>query len=111
MALRRARVRTPPTSPRPGPRVPPPPPRFPLPRRRAQWRPVRRAVAFLAALVIAGTSHPAPAGAPRDGDVFANPGGSRPWPGTGGTLPFFARKVWTSGGGRGGRAPQVAHDP
>ena len=72
---------------------------------------MRRAVAFLAALVIAGTSHPAPAGAPRDGDVFANPGGSRPWPGPGVTLPFFARKAWTSLVGRDGHAPRVAHDP
>jgi len=72
---------------------------------------VRRAVAFLAVLVIAGTSRPAPAGAPRDGDVFANPGGSRPWPGPGVTLPFFARKAWTSLVGRDGRAPRVPHDP
>jgi len=61
--------------------------------------------------VIAGTSRPAPAGAPRDGDVFANPGGSRPWPGPGVTLPFFARKAWTSLVGRDGRAPRVPHDP
>ena len=61
--------------------------------------------------MIAGTSHPAPAGAPRDGDVFANPGGSRPWPGPGVTLPFFARKAWTSVVGRDGRAPRVPHDP
>src|SRR5216117_4306024 len=60
---------------------------------------------------MAGTSHPAPAGAPRDGDVFANPGGSRPWPGPGVTLPFFARKAWTSLVGRDGRAPRVPHDP
>ena len=72
---------------------------------------MRRAVAFLAVLVIAGTSRPAPAGAPRDGDVFANPGGSRPWPGPGVTLPFFARKAWTSLVGRDGRAPRVPHDP
>ena len=72
---------------------------------------MRRAVAFLAALVIAGTSHPAPAGAPRDGDVFANPGGSRPRPGPGVTLPFLARKAWTSLIGRDGRAPRVPHDP
>src|SRR5205823_1211212 len=42
---------------------------------------------------------------------FANPGGSRPWPGPGVTLPFFARKAWTSLVGRDGRAPRVPHDP
>ena len=72
---------------------------------------MRRAVAFLAVLVIAGTGHPAAAGAPRDGDVFANPGGSRPRPGPGVILPFLTRKAWTSLVGRDGRAPRVPHDP
>src|SRR5437870_6176267 len=68
----------------------------------------RRLVAFLAALVIAST--PAHAGAPRDGDVFVNAAGSRPWPGPQVTLPFFARKAWTSLVGRDGGAPRVPYD-
>src|SRR5207245_8671402 len=70
----------------------------------------RRAVAFLAALAIGWSSHPARAGAPRDGDVFTNPAGSRPWPGPDVTLPFFARKTWTSLVGRDGAAPRVPYD-
>src|SRR5437870_2518423 len=50
------------------------------------------------------------AGAPRDGDVFTNPAGSRPWPGPDVTLPFFARKTWTSLVGRDGAAPRVPYD-
>jgi len=53
----------------------------------------------------------AAAEAPRDGDVFMNPAGSRSWPGPGITLPFFARKAWTSIVGRDGAAPRVAYDP
>src|SRR2546430_8151552 len=68
----------------------------------------RRLVAFLAALVMA--SAPAHAGAPRDGDVFVNAAGSRPWPGPQVTLPFFARKAWTSLVGRDGGAPHVPYD-
>src|SRR5439155_17580596 len=50
-----------------------------------------RPLAFLGALVMACSSLAAHAGAPRDGDVFTNPAGSRRWPGPAVTLPFFAR--------------------
>jgi N-acyl-phosphatidylethanolamine-hydrolysing phospholipase D len=50
------------------------------------------------------------AGAPRRGDAFTNPAGFRSWPGPHITLPFFARKVWTSLVGRAGAAPQVDYD-
>jgi N-acyl-phosphatidylethanolamine-hydrolysing phospholipase D len=50
------------------------------------------------------------AGAPRDGDTFTNPGGVRSWPGPDVTLPFFARKAWTSLVGRAGGAPRVPYD-
>jgi N-acyl-phosphatidylethanolamine-hydrolysing phospholipase D len=71
----------------------------------------RRVLAFLAALVTA-CSVPAAlaAGAPRDGDVFTNPGGPRPWPGPQVTIPFFVRKAWTSIVGREGAAPLVRFD-
>jgi N-acyl-phosphatidylethanolamine-hydrolysing phospholipase D len=65
--------------------------------------------AVLAALVIAWSAA-ALAGAPRDGGVFTNPGGARPWPGYSVTLPFLARKVWTSLTGRDGGAPRVPYD-
>src|SRR6185295_2978388 len=60
------------------------------------------------ALMLASSVH---AGAPRDGDAFTNPGGGRSWPGPTVTLPFFARKAWTSLVGRAGAAPRVAYDP
>ena len=69
-----------------------------------------RPLAFLGALVMACSSLAAHAGAPRDGDVFTNPAGSRPWPGPDVTLPFFARKTWTSLVGRDGAAPRVPYD-
>jgi len=69
-----------------------------------------RPVAILAALLIAWSGLPAHAGAPRDGDVFTNTAGSRPWPGPDITLPFFARKAWTSLVGRDGAAPRVPYD-
>ena len=71
---------------------------------------MRRAATLLAALAIAGASLPARAGAPRDGDRFTNPAGSRSWPGPAVTLPFFARKTWTTLVGRGGGAPRVPYD-
>jgi N-acyl-phosphatidylethanolamine-hydrolysing phospholipase D len=69
-----------------------------------------RPLAFLGALVMACSSLAAHAGAPRDGDVFTNPAGSRPWPGPDVTLPFFARKAWMSLVGREGAAPRVPYD-
>jgi N-acyl-phosphatidylethanolamine-hydrolysing phospholipase D len=72
--------------------------------------PVRSSVAFLAAFVVVCASSPARAGAPRKGDVFTNAAGSRSWPGPDVTLPFFARKVWTSLAGREGAAPRVPYD-
>src|SRR2546430_13830410 len=69
-----------------------------------------RALALLGALVMACSSLAAHAGAPRDGDVFTNAAGSRPWPGPDITLPFFARKAWTSLVGRYGAAPWVPYD-
>jgi N-acyl-phosphatidylethanolamine-hydrolysing phospholipase D len=68
---------------------------------------VRRPLASLPLLLAAST---ALAGAPRNGDVFTNPAGPRSWPGPQVTLPFFARKVWTSLAGREGAAPWVAYD-
>jgi N-acyl-phosphatidylethanolamine-hydrolysing phospholipase D len=72
----------------------------------------RRDLASVAALVTA-CSIPAvlaATGAPRDGDVFTNPGGPRPWPGPHVTVPFFVRKAWTSIVGREGAAPLVRFD-
>ena len=72
----------------------------------------RRVLAPLAALVTACSIPAALAatGAPRDGDVFTNPGGPRPWPGPQVTVPFFVRKAWTSIVGREGAAPLVRFD-
>jgi N-acyl-phosphatidylethanolamine-hydrolysing phospholipase D len=67
-------------------------------------------LAVLAALVIVGGRPPALASAPRDGDVFTNAAGTRTWPGPQVTLPFFARKAWTSLVGRAGAAPRVPYD-
>src|SRR2546422_10893757 len=66
-----------------------------------------RPLAFLGALVMACSSLAAHAGAPRDGDGFTNTAGSRPWPGPDVTLPFFARKAWTSLVGRDGASPRA----
>ena len=40
-----------------------------------------------------------------------NPGGERSWPSITVSVPFFARKIWTSVVGRDGAAPRVAWDP
>src|SRR5437762_5466326 len=64
--------------------------------------------AFIAAVMI--MSGVARAGAPRDGDAFMNAAGPRGWPGPQVTLPFFARKAWTSLVGRDGGAPLVPYD-
>src|SRR5206468_6563401 len=82
-------------------------PRLPLPADRDN---VARVTAFLAAFMIAATNLLAHAGAPRDGDVFTNAAGARPWPGPQVTLPFFARKAWLSLVGRDGGAPRVPYD-
>src|SRR5438045_9104130 len=55
-----------------------------------------RPLALLGALVMACSSLAAHAGAPRDGDVFTNPAGSRSCPGPVVTLPFFARNTCTA---------------
>ena len=65
---------------------------------------------LLAALVTAFSIPAALAGAPRGGDRFTNPGGTRPWPGPQVTVPFFVRKAWTSIVGRRGTAPLVRFD-
>jgi N-acyl-phosphatidylethanolamine-hydrolysing phospholipase D len=70
----------------------------------------RRSLACLAPLAVVCSSLPALAGALRDGDTFTNPAGPRRWPGLQVTLPFFARKVWTSIVGRAGAAPRVPFD-
>jgi N-acyl-phosphatidylethanolamine-hydrolysing phospholipase D len=71
----------------------------------------RRRLAGLVGLCLAGRlAVAAAAGAPQKGERFVNPGGSRSWPGPTATLPFFARKIWTSIVGRDGAAPQVAFD-
>jgi len=72
---------------------------------------VRRLLALVAALAIGGREVAVQAGAPRKGDVFTNPAGSRSWPGPQVTLPFFARKAWMSLVGRRGAAPRVPYDP
>ena len=40
-----------------------------------------------------------------------NPGGERSWPSITVSIPFFARKIWTSLVGRDGAAPRVPYDP
>jgi N-acyl-phosphatidylethanolamine-hydrolysing phospholipase D len=70
----------------------------------------RGSLALLAALVTVCSSLAALAGAPRDRDGFTNAAGSRSWPGPEVTLPFFARKVWTSLVGRDGAAPRIPYD-
>jgi hypothetical protein len=74
--------------------------------------PLRCTLASLAALVIA-CGIPAAlsaTAAPRDGEVFTNPGGPRPWPAPQVTVPFFLRQAWTSIIGRKGAAPLVRFD-
>ncbi len=51
------------------------------------------------------------AGAPRDGDRFANLAGPRPLPGLGDMFPFLMRKAWTSLMHRTGAARRVSYDP
>ena len=73
----------------------------------------RALVAAAVTLAIACASPPVRtgSGAPRRGDRFINPAGVRSWPGPTVTLPFFARKAWTSLVGREGGAARVAYDP
>lgn len=51
------------------------------------------------------------AGAPRANGRFHNPAGTREWPSLFATVPFFARKAWTSLVGRSGGAKLVPYDP
>jgi N-acyl-phosphatidylethanolamine-hydrolysing phospholipase D len=70
-------------------------------------------VAAAVILAIACASPPVRtgSGAPRRGDRFVNAAGARSWPGPTVTVPFFARKAWTSLVGRTGGAAHVAYDP
>jgi N-acyl-phosphatidylethanolamine-hydrolysing phospholipase D len=70
-------------------------------------------VAAVAAVAVACATPPVRtgSGAPRQGDHFVNAAGRRSWPGPHVTLPFFARKAWTSLVGREGGAARVAYDP
>jgi N-acyl-phosphatidylethanolamine-hydrolysing phospholipase D len=70
-----------------------------------------RPLLVLAVVALLGDVLPAGASAPRHGGAFMNPGGPRPWPGITVTLPFFARRAWSSLVGREGAAPLVAWDP
>jgi N-acyl-phosphatidylethanolamine-hydrolysing phospholipase D len=70
-----------------------------------------RWVAIAALAIACGLASAARAGAPREGDRFVNLAGDRPWPGPSVTLPFFARKTWTSIVGRSGAAPFARYDP
>jgi len=65
---------------------------------------------ILAVVALFGGGLPARASAPRDGGRFMNPGGQRTWPSVTVTIPFFARKIWTSLVGREGGAPRVPYD-
>jgi N-acyl-phosphatidylethanolamine-hydrolysing phospholipase D len=69
-----------------------------------------RPLLICAVVVLLGGGLPARASAPRDGGRFMNPGGQRSWPSATVTLPFFARKIWTSLVGRDGGAPRVPYD-
>jgi N-acyl-phosphatidylethanolamine-hydrolysing phospholipase D len=71
----------------------------------------RRPLVILAVAVLLGGGLPACASAPRDGGRFMNPAGERSWPSLGVSIPFFARKIWTSLVGREGGAPRVPYDP
>jgi N-acyl-phosphatidylethanolamine-hydrolysing phospholipase D len=77
---------------------------------RILWTIVVATVALAAAAVCAGTSAPG-GGAPRDGDRFVNPAGTRGSAGPQVWVPFLARKVWTSTVGRDGGAPVVRWNP
>ena len=70
-----------------------------------------RPLLILAVVALLGGGLPARASAPHDGDRFMNPGGERSWPSIGVSIPFFARKIWTSVVGRDGGALRVAYDP
>jgi len=70
-----------------------------------------RPLLVLAVVALLGGGLPARASAPHDGDRFMNPGGERSWPSIGVSIPFFARKIWTSMVGRDGGALRVEYDP
>jgi N-acyl-phosphatidylethanolamine-hydrolysing phospholipase D len=70
-----------------------------------------RLVLVVVAALAVGGGPSARANAPRDGDRFMNPAGPRPWPSITVTVPFFARKIWTSLVSRDGAARRVAWDP
>src|SRR5688572_20942481 len=70
-----------------------------------------RPLLVLAVVALLGGGLPARASAPHDGDRFVNPGGERSWPSIAVSIPFFARKIWTSIAGRDGAAPSVPYDP
>jgi len=78
---------------------------------RARMSLPRRPLLVLAVAVLLGAGLPARASAPHDGDRFVNPGGERSWPSVSVSIPFFARKIWTSIVGRDGGAPRVPYDP
>jgi N-acyl-phosphatidylethanolamine-hydrolysing phospholipase D len=71
---------------------------------------IARPLLTLAVAVLLGAGLPARASAPRDGDRFMNLGGERHWPSVTVSIPFFARKIWTSLVGREGAAPHVPYD-
>ena len=64
-----------------------------------------------ALICLLGSASLADAGAPRDGDRFANLAGPRPLPGGGEMFAFLTRKAWASLTGRDGAPPVVAYDP
>jgi N-acyl-phosphatidylethanolamine-hydrolysing phospholipase D len=73
--------------------------------------PRSRPLLILAVIALLAGGLPARASAPRDGGRFMNPGGERTWPSITVSIPFFARKIWTSLVGRDGAAPRVQYDP
>src|SRR4029453_8376550 len=72
--------------------------------------PIARPLLTLAVVALLGAGLPPRASAPRDGGRFMNPGGERHWPSVTVSIPFFARKIWTSLVGREGGAPLVPYD-
>jgi hypothetical protein len=74
---------------------------------RALMSPPGRPLLVLAVVALLCGGLPARASAPHDGDRFVNPGGERTWPSVSVSIPFFARKIWTSLVGRDGAAPRV----